>query len=57
MGFPKHGRELAFVNPLVAGLIGYLYFDQTINSIQMISGILLLVGVYLLVREEKASYS
>lgn len=50
---PAMLTSFAFVNPLVAGLIGYLYFDQTINSIQMISGVLLLVGIYLLVREEK----
>jgi drug/metabolite transporter (DMT)-like permease len=51
---PAMLTSFAFVNPLVAGLIGYLYFDQTINAVQMSSGLLLLVGIYLLVREEKA---
>lgn len=53
---PAMLTSFAFVNPLVAGLIGYLYFDQRINTVQMISGVILLVGIYLLVREEKATF-
>lgn len=54
---PAMLTSFAFVNPLVAGLIGYLYFDQRINTIQMFSGVILLIGIYLLVREEKAVFS
>lgn len=53
---PAMLTSFAFVNPLVAGLIGYLYFDQRINTVQMISGVILLFGIYLLVREEKAIF-
>ncbi|MBU6255322.1 MAG: DMT family transporter [Actinomycetales bacterium] len=53
---PAMLTSFAFVNPLVAGLIGFIYFDQRINTLQMFSGLILLVGIYLLVREEKAIF-
>jgi len=34
----------------------FLYFDQRINTVQMVSGVILLIGIYLLVREEKAIF-
>ena len=53
---PAMLTSFAFVNPLVAGLIGFMYFDQRINTVQMVSGVILLIGIYLLVREEKAIF-
>lgn len=47
--------SFAFVNPLVAGLIGYLAFDQRLGGIQLIAGAILLVGVYLVVKSESAA--
>ena len=47
--------SFAFVNPLVAGLIGYLAFDQRLGGIQLIAGAILLVGVYLVVKSESAT--
>ena len=47
--------SFAFVNPLVAGLIGYLAFDQRLGSVQLIAGAILLLGVYLVVKSESAS--
>ena len=46
--------SFAFVNPLVAGLIGYLAFNQRLGGIQLIAGAILLVGVYLVVKSESA---
>ena len=47
--------SFAFVNPLVAGFIGYLAFDQRLGGIQLIAGAILLVGVYLVVKSESAA--
>ncbi len=44
--------SFGLVNPLVAGIVGYFAFKQNITSLQSIAGIFLLVGVYLLVRED-----
>lgn len=44
--------SFAFVNPLVAGVIGYWAFGQTLGLIQLIAGAILLVGVALLVKSE-----
>jgi drug/metabolite transporter (DMT)-like permease len=47
--------SFAFVNPLVAGLIGYLAFNQRLGNIQLIAGAILLLGVYLVVKSESTS--
>lgn len=47
--------SFAFVNPLVAGVIGYLAFNQQLGNIQLIAGAILLLGVYLVVKSESAS--
>jgi drug/metabolite transporter (DMT)-like permease len=44
--------SFAFVNPVVAGAIGYFAFDQQVSAIQLIAGALLLSGVFLVVRED-----
>lgn len=44
--------SFAFVNPLVAGVIGYFAFDQNLGEIQLTAGAILLVGIYLVVRSE-----
>ena len=44
--------SFAFVNPLVAGVIGYFAFDQRLGGIQLLAGAILLVGVYLVVKSE-----
>ena len=44
--------SFAFVNPLVAGAIGFLAFGQKLGAIQLIAGAVLLIGVYLVVRSE-----
>jgi drug/metabolite transporter (DMT)-like permease len=44
--------SFAFVNPLVAGLIGYIAFGQRLGFIQLTAGAILLVGIYLVVRSE-----
>jgi len=44
--------SFAFVNPLVAGLIGYFAFSQRLGVVQLIAGVILLVGVYLVVKSE-----
>jgi drug/metabolite transporter (DMT)-like permease len=44
--------SFAFVNPLVAGLIGYLAFGQHLGPVQLIAGAILLVGIYLVVKSE-----
>jgi drug/metabolite transporter (DMT)-like permease len=36
----------------VAGLIGFSVFSQSVSQIQIIAGIILLVGVYIVVRED-----
>jgi drug/metabolite transporter (DMT)-like permease len=44
--------SFAFVNPVVAGAIGYFAFDQQVSAIQLVAGALLLSGVFLVVRED-----
>jgi drug/metabolite transporter (DMT)-like permease len=44
--------SFAFINPLVAGAIGYFVFNQSVSSIQVTAGVILLVGVYIVVRED-----
>jgi drug/metabolite transporter (DMT)-like permease len=44
--------SFAFVNPVVAGAIGYFAFDQQVSTIQLVAGALLLSGVFLVVRED-----
>lgn len=47
--------SFAFVNPLVAGIVGYVVFSQMITAIQGTAGLILLVGVFLVVREDVSS--
>jgi drug/metabolite transporter (DMT)-like permease len=49
---PELLTSFAFINPLVAGLIGFSVFSQSVSQIQIIAGIILLVGVYIVVRED-----
>jgi drug/metabolite transporter (DMT)-like permease len=49
---PELLTSFAFINPLVAGVIGYAVFSQNVSQIQIIAGIILLVGVYIVVRED-----
>jgi drug/metabolite transporter (DMT)-like permease len=44
--------SFAFVNPLVAGIVGFIAFDQKVGSVQIIAGAILLIGVFLVVRED-----
>lgn len=44
--------SFAFVNPLVAGVIGFFAFDQELGTIQLIAGAILLLGIYLVVKSE-----
>lgn len=44
--------SFAFVNPVVAGAIGYFAFNQQVSLIQVIAGFLLLSGVFLVVRDD-----
>lgn len=44
--------SFAFVNPLVAGVIGFFAFGQKLGAIQLIAGTILLLGVYLVVKSE-----
>ena len=47
--------SFGFVNPIVAGVIGYLIFNQKVTLIQIISGAVVLFGVYIVVRGDKVS--
>jgi drug/metabolite transporter (DMT)-like permease len=47
--------SFAFVNPLVAGIIGFFAFDQKLGIVQLIAGAILLVGVFLVVKSETAN--
>ncbi len=47
--------SFGFVNPLIAALVGYLFYSQKITSMQSIAGAILLFGVALVVRNEKSS--
>jgi drug/metabolite transporter (DMT)-like permease len=49
---PELLTSFAFINPLVAGAIGYAVFSQSVSQIQIIAGAILLVGVYIVVRED-----
>lgn len=44
--------SFAFVNPLVAGLIGFFAFGQKLGAIQLVAGAILLLGVFLVVKSE-----
>ncbi|MFM6941625.1 MAG: DMT family transporter [Candidatus Planktophila sp.] len=44
--------SFAFVNPLVAGVVGYFAFQQRLGGVQLVAGAILLIGVYLVVRSE-----
>jgi drug/metabolite transporter (DMT)-like permease len=44
--------SFAFVNPLVAGVIGFFAFDQNLGTVQLIAGAILLIGIYLVVKSE-----
>jgi drug/metabolite transporter (DMT)-like permease len=44
--------SFAFVNPVVAGAIGYFAFNQQVSALQLVAGALLLSGVFLVVRED-----
>jgi drug/metabolite transporter (DMT)-like permease len=46
--------SFAFVNPLVAGVVGYFAFGQKLGVVQVIAGAILLVGVALVVKSETA---
>ena len=47
--------SFAFVNPLVAGVLGFLAFNQKLQLIQLIAGAVLLIGVYLVVKSETSA--
>lgn len=47
--------SFAFVNPLVAGVLGFLAFNQKLQLIQLIAGAILLIGVYLVVKSETSA--
>ncbi len=49
---PELLTSFAFINPLVAGGIGFFVFNQNVSQIQIIAGVILLVGVYIVVRED-----
>ena len=49
---PELLTSFAFINPLVAGAIGYAVFNQSVSQIQVFAGLILLVGVYIVVRED-----
>jgi drug/metabolite transporter (DMT)-like permease len=49
---PELLTSFAFINPLVAGVIGFSLFNQSVSQIQIIAGAILLVGVYIVVRED-----
>ena len=40
------------MNPLVAGVIGFFAFDQKLGIVQLIAGVILLIGVYLVFKSE-----
>ena len=44
--------SFAFVNPLVAGVIGFFAFNQNLGTVQLIAGAILLIGIYLVVKSE-----
>jgi len=44
--------SFAFVNPLVAGLIGFFAFGQKLGPVQLVAGVILLLGVFLVVKSE-----
>jgi drug/metabolite transporter (DMT)-like permease len=49
---PELLTSFAFINPLVAGAIGYLIFQQEVSVVQAIAGAILLIGVFIVVRED-----
>jgi drug/metabolite transporter (DMT)-like permease len=44
--------SFGFVNPVVAMVIGYLFYSQKITGVQGVAGLILLIGVALVVRQE-----
>ncbi len=46
--------SFGFVNPLVAALVGYFLFSQKISAMQAIAGGILLIGVALVVKNERS---
>lgn len=49
---PELLTSFAFINPLVAGAIGYFIFQQEVSVVQVIAGVILLIGVFIVVRED-----
>ena len=47
--------SFGLVNPLVAALVGYIYFAQKITHLQVTAGVMLTVGLMLVVNEERRS--
>jgi drug/metabolite transporter (DMT)-like permease len=47
--------SFAFVNPLVAGIVGFFAFDQRLGPVQITAGAILLIGVFLVVRSETSA--
>jgi drug/metabolite transporter (DMT)-like permease len=46
--------SFGFVNPLVAAIVGYFVFSQKISAMQSIAGGILLIGVALVVKNERS---
>lgn len=46
--------SFAFVNPLIAGILGFFAFDQKLGAVQLIAAAILLTGVFLVVKGETA---
>lgn len=44
--------SFALVNPVVAGVIGFIAFGQRMGGIQIIAGLILMLGVFLVVKSE-----
>lgn len=42
----------SIINPFIAGITGYLLFDQQITSMQVVAGILMVLGVYQIIRKQ-----
>ena len=49
--------SFGLVNPLIAAIVGYFVFSQKITALQAGAGIILMIGVTLVVREERGSVS
>ena len=42
----------SIINPFIAGITGYLFFNQQITAIQIFAGLLMVVGVYQIIRNQ-----